>query len=147
MVVAVVRQLGCGLPATSLAETPERGRPCWRCGATAGQAVPVSCGRCSQAPPASRLSAGGAVLCLCSQSGGSAEMGKTAARSLLHAHDHRAGVMQWLASQVTIASHARSYSTACEVNAAQRPLCACSLATGTFKKLFRPVGAKLECHP
>ena len=40
------------------------------------------------------------------RSGGSAEMGKTTARSLLHAHDRRLGLMQRSASQVTIAPHA-----------------------------------------
>jgi hypothetical protein len=42
-------------------------------------------------------------------------MGKTTARSLLHAHDRRLGLMQRSASQVTIAPQAAVYSTYCEI--------------------------------
>ena len=73
------------------------------------------------------------------RSGGSAEMGKTTARSLLHAHDRRLGLMQRSASQVTTAPQATVYSTYCEINAARKPLCVCRLATGTFLKLPGPL--------
>src|SRR5215203_2957127 len=44
------------------------------------------------------------------------------------------GVVQRLASQVTIAPQAAVYSTDCEINSARKPLCICIPATGTFVK-------------
>ena len=72
------------------------------------------------------------------RSGGSADMSKTTARSLLHAHDHRAWCRAAVSVTSTIAPQVAVYSTYCEIDAARKPLCVCRPATGTFVKPSEP---------